>query len=188
MRLGLELHSGVEESHGFSFRVVEGAAFLSNGLCRSMVDYVCENFVKPMNFYEVIRFAEMCRCACWCSSQTTNTLWPGRLGFPSAVVQRATPLARWALLFLATRFASPFDRVRTLAAGYSGTLRGAPAMPGDAIEPDEPPTWAGEQHRRCRARVDREGCECAAQAVRAESARCNTFEVPTFKLLTGGTP
>ena len=106
-----------------------------------------------------------------------NTLWPGRLGFPSAVVQRATPLVRWALLFLATQFASPFDRVRTLAAGYSGTLRGAPAMPGDAIEPDEPPTWAGEQHRRCRARVDREGCECAAQAVRAESALCNTFEV-----------
>ena len=86
-----------------------------------------------------------------------NTLWPGRLGFPSAVVQRATPLVRWALLILATRFASPFDRVRTLAAGYSGTLRGAPAMPGDAMAPDEPPTWAGEQHRRCRARVDREG-------------------------------
>lgn len=77
-----------------------------------------------------------------------NTLWPGRLGFPSAVVQRATPLVRWALLILATQFASPFDRVRTLAAGYSGTLRGAPAMPGDAIEPDEPPAWAGEQHRQ----------------------------------------
>ena len=77
-----------------------------------------------------------------------NTLWPGRLGFPSAVVQRATPLVRWALLFLATRFASPFDRVRTLATGYSGTLRGAPALPGDAMEPDEPQTLAGEQHRR----------------------------------------
>ena len=72
-----------------------------------------------------------------------NTLWPGRLGFPSAVVQRATPLVRWALLILATRFASPFDRVRTLAAGYSGTLRGAPAMPGDAMEPDEPQTGWG---------------------------------------------
>ena len=58
-------------------------------------------------------------------------------------------------------------------------------MPGDAMEPDEPQTLAGEQHRRCKARVDREG---RGQAVRVESARCNTFEVPTFKLHTGGTP
>lgn len=79
---GLELHNGVEESHGFSFRVVEGAAFLSNGLCRSMVDYDCENFVKPMNFYEVIRFAEMCRCACWCSSQTQTPCGQGAWVFP----------------------------------------------------------------------------------------------------------
>lgn len=79
---GLELHNGVEESHSFSFRVVEGAVSLSNGLCRLMVDYVCENFVKPMNFYEVIRFAEMCRCACRCSSQTQTPCGQGAWVFP----------------------------------------------------------------------------------------------------------
>lgn len=31
----------------------------------------------------------------------------------------------------------------SLATGYSGTLRGAPAMPGDAMEPDEPQTGWG---------------------------------------------
>lgn len=37
----------------------------------------------------------------------------------------------------------PLTVYASLASGYSGTLRGAPALPGDAIEPDEPQTGWG---------------------------------------------
>lgn len=37
----------------------------------------------------------------------------------------------------------PLTVYASLASGYSGTLRGAPALPGDAMEPDEPQTGWG---------------------------------------------
>ena len=44
----------------------------------------------------------------------------------------------------------PFARVPRFGGLWTaGMPRIASAMPEGAIEPDEPPTWAGEQHRQC---------------------------------------
>lgn len=60
----------------------------------------------------------------------------------------------------------PLTVYASLASGYSGTLRGAPALPGDAMEPDEPQTgWGATSANGENGWIE----------VRVESARCNTF-------------
>ena len=143
---GLELHNGVEESHGFSFRVVEGAAFLSNGLCRSMVDYDCENFVKPMNFYEVIRFAEMCRCACWCSSQTQTPCGQGAWVFPLLSCRGQRRWCGGLCCSWQPGLPHPLTVYALWRLDTAGMPRRAAAVPADAMEPGDAPRRWSKRH------------------------------------------